>query len=151
MTAQEPIVASLVANLLANTTISGYVSTRVYDTMAPQDPTLPFLVVTIAADVPSLYFNGIHDLGPLEFQVDVYGKVEPADGSGGSRNVRIIGDAVYAAFMGNTSITASGYSGMSIICTNRGANMDQDQIVGGRTQQDSWRQMLLFKMYATGS
>ncbi len=146
MTAQEPIIASLVANLLANVTIAGYVSTRVYDTMAPQDPTLPFIVVTIAADVPQLYFNGAHDLGPLEFQVDVYGKVET-----GAKAVRTIGDAVYAAFMGNTSITASGYSGMSIICTNRGANMDQDQIVGGRTQQDSWRQMLLFKLAGTGS
>ncbi len=144
MTGEQPIIASIIGLLLANATVTGYVSTRVYDSNAPQDPTLPMLVVSVGADPIPPYFQ-IDSLGPLEFQVDVFNKFEA-----GVSATRVIGDAVFAALHRQT-FTATGYSNCSILCTNRGADMTMDEVVGGRTQQDADRQMLLFKAFGSGN
>ncbi len=144
MTTEQDIMDSLRAMLANNTNVSATVSTRIYDTNAPQNPTLPMLVMSVASDVVPNYF-GIDSLAPLEFQVDVYNKFESA-----ARATRVIGDVVFGALHRQT-FTATGYTGCSIVCTNRGADMAMDEIVGGRTQQDADRQTLLFKAYATGT
>ncbi len=144
-TAAQPIVSGLVSLLNSNTNVTDIVATRIYDTMAPQDPTTPFVIVSVAADTVRGYFNAIDDLGPMEVQVDSYGTVET-----GIKSDRALSDAVYSALHRKT-FTASGYSGISILCTNRGVNTDQDLIVAGRTQQDAWRIMQAYSVYGTGS
>ena len=143
MTTQQAILDT-VYNILVASNATASVSTRIYDTMAPQDPTTPFIVFTVIGDVPKCYFS-LENLGPLDLQVDIYGKIES-----GIKACRDIGDIVYAALHRNQP-SSSGYTGVSILCTNRGERMDQDTIIGGRTQQDAWRQMQTYKIFGTGT
>ncbi len=143
--AAQPIVSGVVALLTNATAVSAIVGSRIYDTMTPQNPATPFVVVSIASDAVQGYFNGTDDLGPMEVQVDSYGTVEAS-----IKTDRALSDAVYAA-MHRQTFTASGYHGISILCTNRGLNTDQDLIVAGRTQQDAWRIMQAYSIYGTGS
>lgn len=144
MTTGQAIVDALHTLLVNNTAVAAAVSSRIYDSNAPQDPTLPMIVHSVASDTVQHYFS-LDDLGPLEIQVDVFNKFES-----GVKATRAIGDTVYAALHRQT-FTASGYSGLSILCVNRGAEMSMDQIVGGRVQQDADRQMLTFKVFGTGT
>ncbi len=145
MTGEQPIVNAVQALLANNTNVTATVSSRIYDTMAPQDPTEPFLIVTVVSDPVQGYFDAKDDLGPMQVQVDVFGKLEL-----GVQAVRLLGDTVYAALHRQT-FTATGYTGCSLICKDRGQNMDQDLIIGGRTQQDAWRQTQTYDTYGTGS
>ena len=143
MTTQQAILDT-VNNILVSSNATTSCSTRIYDTMAPQDPTMPFIVFTVVGDVPKVYFS-LEDLGPLNLQLDVYAKIEA-----GVAATRAIADTCYAALHRQTP-TASGYTGVSILCTDRGERTDQDLIVGGRTQQDAWRVTQTYKIFGTGT
>ncbi len=145
MTAEQPIINAIQALLNNSTSVTATVSTRIYDTMAPQDPTQPFILTTVVSDPVQGYFDAKDDLGPMQMQVDIFGKIEA-----GIKTVRQLGDTVYAALHRQT-FTATGYTGCSLICVDRGQNMDQDLIIGGRTQQDAWRQTQTYDVYGTGS
>ena len=144
MSGQQPIMTGVLNLLTANTAVTATVATRIYDTMPPQDDPMPMIVLTVVSDPPQIYFAG-DDLGPLEMQVDIYGKVE-----GGILNTRAIGDTVFATLHRQT-FTASGYTGLSILCRDRGDRMDQEMIVAGRSQQDAWRQTQSYRIYGTGT
>jgi hypothetical protein len=145
LTAQQPIINALYTLLANNTTLTASVSSRIYDTMAPQDPTLPFVLVNVITDPVVGYFNAI-DSVKMDFQVDTYGKLE-----GGNAATRAIADNVYAALHRQVGFTASGYTGLSIMCQDRGNGMDQDYVSAGRTQQDAWRVTQTYRLWATGS
>ena len=144
MTAQQPIVDSLNGMLINGTNgVFTAVSGRIYNEMAPQDPTLPFIVFSIVTDPVQGYF--VVDDILVGFQVDVYNKIEA-----GTKADRTIADNIFATLHRQT-LTISGYSGCSILCEDRGQGMDQDLIVGGRTQQDAWRFTQQYKLFGTGS
>lgn len=144
MTGEQPILSGIIGLLGSNTNVAASVAARIYDSNAPQDPTLPMLVISVTSDSMPGYF-GLDSLGPLEFQVDVYSKLEA-----GAKATRLIGDTVFAA-LHRQPFTATGYSNCSILCTNRGSDLSMDEIVGGRTQQDADRQTLLFKAFGSGN
>jgi hypothetical protein len=48
-------------------------------------------------------------------------------------------------------MTATGYTGLNIICRERGGGLDVDMIAGGRTQQDAFREIQTYRIYGTGS
>lgn len=102
------------------------------------------IIVGFVSDPPQVYFS-LEDLGPLEFQVDIYGKLE-----GGTQPVRSLGDVVYSVLHRGT-FTASGYSGLSILCTDRGGRMEEEMITSGRTQQDASRVVQTYKVFGTGT
>lgn len=145
MTAEQPLIDAIYSLLANNTTVTASVSSRIYDTMTPQDPTLPLITFNIITDPVVGYFNAV-DSVRLDFQVDVYGKLDS-----GNKATRAIGDTVYAALHRQVGFTASGYTGLSIMCQDRGSNMDQDFVTAGRVQQDAWRVTQNYRLYATGS
>lgn len=144
MTAQQPIINSIKA-LLANGTNGVYtaVGGRIYNAMAPQDPTCPFINFTIISDPVQPYFQ-VDDI-LVEFQVDIFNKVEA-----GTAADRAIADNVFATLHRQT-LTISGYTGCSILCQDRGLSLDQDLVIGGRTQQDVWRITQSYRLFGTGS
>lgn len=145
-TAQQPLMTSLYNILSANATLTSTttIGGRIYDTLPPQDAINPFVILNIVSDPPQGYFL-IDDI-LAEFQVDIYGKLEA-----GPAATRMVGDIVYGVFNRNVTLTASGYTGLSILCLDRGLAMDQDLIIGGRTQQDSTRMTQTYRLFGTGS
>lgn len=143
-TAQQPLLDAIYQTLIGNSPVNAAVGGRVLDTLPPQNPANPFILITILADPPVNYFAE-DDILTI-FQVDVYGKLES-----GPEATRQIADSVYAALNRNVTITANGYTGLSILCTERGNGIETDLVVGPRTQQDSLRQMQIYKLFGSGS
>lgn len=145
ITAQEPLMQSLVAYLAAGTGISGAFSNRIYDSMTAQNAALNSCILSFVSDPPQMYFNAVDDV-KMDFQVDIYTKMDS-----GAQVARQNADLVYATLHRAVDMTVSGYSGVSIICTDRGGIEETDFPVGGRTQQDALRILQQYRLQATGS
>ncbi len=137
--------ASLVAYILAGTGINAAFGSRVYDSMSPQNPTLPLAIVAFVADPPQMYFNAVDDV-KMDFQVDIYSKMDT-----NAKVARQNADLIYTTLHRAVAMTISGYSGVSIICTDRGGIEETDFPTAGRTQQDALRILQSYRLQATGS
>lgn len=64
--------------LIADATMAGYVSNRIFPVYAPQETELPFVVVQKNTQSPSDFKDGVSNLDTVDFQVDVYATSESA-------------------------------------------------------------------------
>lgn len=148
-TAQQPIIDAVFAALTASTgngTFYSAVAGRIYDTFAPDDPTLPFSVFTIVSDPTQGYFT--NDGIQVDFQLDVFGEIVSA--TGGPKAARAIGDLGYA-LLHRQPITITGYAGCSMLCTARTPGLELEIIAGGRTQEDAFRDSRTYRLFGTGT
>jgi L-2-hydroxyglutarate oxidase LhgO len=68
------IPATLRAILLADATVSGLVSTRVYPVKLPQSPTMPAMVITLVGGQDVISHSGPAGVENPTFQIDFYGE-----------------------------------------------------------------------------
>lgn len=142
--ATQPILDSLVAYLSNDTTVTATVASRIYDTVAPQDPTLPLLIVSIVANPVDHYFSG--EALKCDFQIDCFGKL-----TAGVKPARQLGDTVYASLDRKTNMTISGYAGVSMYAHDGGAPIDLDFVAAGITQQDAARDTRTYRLWGTAT
>lgn len=67
---------SVTALLIADATMAGYVSNRIFPVYAPQETELPFVVVQKNTQVGSDFKDGVSNMDTADFQVDVYAETE---------------------------------------------------------------------------
>jgi len=149
LTTRQTIIDAIYALLIANQgagTVYAMTGGRIYDTLAADDPTLPFVVFTVVDDQLQQYFSV--DSIQMDFQVDVYG---PRDTSiGGPKACRVIGDAAMA-LLHRSAITISGANGCSILCQSGTQGLDMDYVAGGSTQLDAYRDTRVYRLFGTGT
>lgn len=136
--AQQPLIDSIYGKLL-----SLGLAADVYDSYSGQDFNQPTVVFNVVSDPVQPYFTG--DSVRMDFQIDVYGPL-----NNGTKNTRIIADSIFSG-LHRSSITASGYTGVSILCTERGNGMQEEFIQGGRTLLDAWRVTQQYRLFGTAS
>lgn len=60
------------ARLIANATVLGLVSTRIYPDRLPQSPTLPALVYNLVSGMDEPHLNGLVGVAHTRVQIDAY-------------------------------------------------------------------------------
>lgn len=113
--------------------VSTLVSGHIWESEAKQGETYPNLVFRIVSDPSEFYFGGAEDL-IAEMQIDIYGRRRS-----GSAALRPVAERV-RTILHNLSITATGFSGASIQCIDRGVPMIED---------DAYRIMQRYRIFGS--
>lgn len=120
---QQNIVTAIYTKLTGDNGAGGVATLAtggIYETLAKQNSTMPYVVFAVIDDPPTDYFNGTNDVD-TRFQVDIYGKRNLGAGV-----VRAIADRCYA-LMHEQSITVTGHANAQTWCIDKG-NVDVEGI-----------------------
>lgn len=89
--------------------LTALVGSRVYNAVAPQRATAPFVVVRNISDMRDPHMRGLIDLGRTRVQVDAY--VDEVSGTGAKAQVNTIADLIFGDGNGTSASGLCGWIG----------------------------------------
>lgn len=116
------IESAVIARLKATAAVTALVSTRVWNLILPQKPTLPAIRVQIVTDPQIQHLRGSVDAAPARVQVDCYGAE-----ANGYAPVEAIADAVDTALTGEP-FTSGGRKILSVERVDRRAMFEAGEL-----------------------
>lgn len=135
---QQDIIDAIYSKLVADTGAGGVhtlTGGRIYENIAPQEASWPFVCFFLLGDRPNDSFTGLTDVEPT-FQIDFYGYRRL-----GAKAIRAIADRAYT-LMHKQALTITNYTGGQTWCTNRGHV---------ETEEDAYRVIQEWKILASAS
>lgn len=129
------IVAALIARLEAVAAVTAISSTRLYQAVLPQSPTLPALRLQRIGEIRESHLRGGVALLRARVQIDAYGGGDDPIGAAQALDAAVVGDASGSALVGWTG-TAAGLEVVAVLPVDARENFEGDELQQYRVSRD---------------
>lgn len=129
------IVAACIARLEAVAAVTALTSTRIYQALLPQSPTLPALRLQRIGEIQPMHLRGGVALQRARVQIDAYGGGTDPIGQALTLDAAVLGDASGSSFVGWQG-TAGGVQIVGVLPVDVRENFEGDELRMYRVSRD---------------